>query len=897
MNELLAARLVGQTEAQQPPPESAYDNQISKTPLDHAEYSVTQNSPAKIPNQTDQPGDEHADQTPVAQVESNIAVETPIIKDTSKKGNSASISVPKREKPPATCPVCDASPFHARSRCPIIKAGIRSMRKRIAELEEDGSEAIDDHRTGIIAELHTLIEKKTKKPRVSEVAKPVVPTSAEEPLTAAEANVAESERASIEPPVASAKQSRKSRVSEATKVPASHVELPMVPEAESEAQPAVTSPNTSSVPKSLPATQPGLKTRLSLGQSANASPLSIQAFSSNKAANSSQNPFLSPLKVSEGPLRPDFLGFGDISKYSDKDLEAIIRGPRPSLIQDIPESDSDDDNDQEEVVLEEEDTREPNLPRNASQIEYPSSSDAGEDENDDEEEIIAAPKISQPLQHSQTDLQIEGGDLSFRDVNENGSSVEPDNSGDVAVNEAVDADLVPLATSTQREDDEERDSEEDSDAPIDAKPVYDNERPDVDSTIPTDLPALPHSDEDDAHDPIEPSDDPIPLPPSQPELIVSYDDAHPSESTPKAEVTTRTRSQRVKSKGTTKTTAPAATQPTKLIDDPEVVKPARKTRSLTKLTDLPVPPNPSTRVIRPSATPATNLRTRRQLAIAREQSQDREPTPEEAETVGRATRAAATRAAKTPAKAPKTPAKVPTKTPAKATKANTAKPLSKQASQSPAKTQGKPTATKVEPDESEVEDSGGNKAANASVAEWAVLQDNAPSQVDTDATAMVDELLPSPEIPSPKSTRSAHSRVNGSSQGPLFFPAESQQSFPYSQYPDIRPGTQARISPNDSDDEDEVEAAVVKPSAVPKHPALFRSLKEIASQPPNFLKPRLSQYAQKSEEPADMYGRSGRQQSDDDDDSATESDSETENKSVSHIPTGRLAGVKQTKKT
>ncbi|KAF8967905.1 hypothetical protein BDZ97DRAFT_1916479 [Flammula alnicola] len=164
---------------------------------------------------------------------------------------------------------------------------------------------------------------------------------------------------------------------------------------------------------------------------------------------------------------------------------------------------------------------------------------------------------------------------------------------------------------------------------------------------------------------------------------------------------------------------------------------------------------------------------------------------------------------------------------------------------------------------------------------------------------MVDELLSSPNVASQNDQGQQAMLANGSLQDPLFLES-SQQSFPYSQYPGLLPPSGAAASPNDSEDEDEVEAAVVKSRPHGRQSSTFRSLTEITSQRSSqrsFFAPRYSsQLANLTKEPVvDMYGTSGKDDESEESDSG--SDSEAEGKALaSHIPAARRAGVSITKR-
>ena len=121
---------------------------------------------------------------------------------------------------------------------------------------------------------------------------------------------------------------------------------------------------------------------------------------------------------------------------------------------------------------------------------------------------------------------------------------------------------------------------------------------------------------------------------------------------------------------------------------------------------------------------------------------------------------------------------------------------------------------------------------------------------------------------------------------PLFLPSETQQSFPYSQFPEIFAtprGEDVHEPSHESDDENEV-ASVVKP-VQPARP--YRGLSQIASSQtfatPNFQAP----YFGKIRDPESLYGKN-RPNVVSETDSSSESD---EDRPASHIPASRRAGL------
>lgn len=172
--------------------------------------------------------------------------------------------------------------------------------------------------------------------------------------------------------------------------------------------------------------------------------------------------------------------------------------------------------------------------------------------------------------------------------------------------------------------------------------------------------------------------------------------------------------------------------------------------------------------------------------------------------------------------------------------------------------------------------------AEQSLASWAVLEGNSQCEI----SGMIDELRSSPDAPHfpPSAPKSASSVVNGVHEepDPLFLQSESQQSFPYSQYPSF-----LQEPPGSEDEEDEVEASVVKSRA---SSSKFRSLTEIASQPTLFTPTlRLTQNINTKEEVMNMYGRASKV-SEGEESEDSESESEADAKVSSHIPMSRRAG-------
>ncbi|KIM40230.1 hypothetical protein M413DRAFT_446399 [Hebeloma cylindrosporum] len=899
----------------------------------------------------------------------------------SEKSSQSKATKDQKTTEPAKCDVCQESPPHPPSKCPIIKAGIRSMRKRIAELQKDTSGGGDHSK--VIAELQSQIEKKTKKPRASVVPKLDAPAPegtsppAANQVSDTPAQQSTSKQSSAQPLYSTQPLPLPPRL---TSLPAPSAQLP-TPQS-----PLVTRRSPS--PQPPPSTQPRPKP------------------TPQNTAKNSKRPstvHLQALNLDDLSLGTTSLGFGDVSRYTEKDLEELVRGPKVSLA-DVPSSDpSEDENEQEEAAALESDSVEADLPRNLSQkVGYADSSDESDNEEDDERpgvsilreppSIQSARLSSAPEASSATD-DTQRGNRSFHEVEALDSSRELDRAGDIAVNDIMDADFALISPSkTSQKSNTGGDASSDTGKGPETRPTS--------PEIPLASRAVEKRQE---LDPIEPSENPQA---SQPELIVS-DDEFPT-STPKEQVALRTRSQRNKAAAPAST--PAATQngtSQELVDEAdEPSKPTRKTRSLTKISELPIPPNPAVRIIRPPLA-STTVRTRRQMAqeeseepeapvptpvkgkstpaakpakppskaaakattraskaVAREESEESEapePTPAKGKNppAAKATKLAKSTAnppktvalegsqepeapEPTPAKGKNTPAAKNVKPPSKAAGRSTTKPaktVTQEESEEPeapeptpakgkntpaAKTTSKPlskAATKLitKPlmtppppktvankkipvsaksilanalqagktrgsktaivNASPPEDTGPNgttlENSEHPVTSWVTLQE---SQASQETPGMLDELLSSPNL-EPSLTKGQKDGVNGSSPVPLFVHAESQQSFPYSQYPDLS-GKVPAASPNDSDDEDEVEAAVVKPF----------------TKPPMFRR-QSSQFANVTKPPPviDYYGTSGRDEESEESDS--DSDSEAEGKkAASHIPASRRAGVAVSKR-
>lgn len=410
------------------------------------------------------------------------------------------------------------------------------------------------------------------------------------------------------------------------------------------------------------------------------------------------------------------------------------------------------------------------------------------------------------------DLQ---GNTSFHEVNDLGSSMEVDKTGDAAVNDAYALDVAHLSA---------------------LKPSENGRK-----VVKTGSEKAPQS------DPIEASEKPESSSPQSP-IVSIEDDIHPPsrQSTPKADVAGRTGSQRISSR--------LVRKPTGLTFKPHNLasrtingirknsKSTKKMGGLSRITDLSIP-----------FISNTKLRSDKQWAVKRtySESSDREAVhpvfDEEHEDYQQTAQAGeegeeADEQGPTDA-IPKTPAKTPAKVPV-------------------------PSATK--------------RNSEQSLASWAVLEKD--SLAENGSFGMVDELRYSSDTQILESPAVVNRVSNGLNT--LFLHSESQQSFPYSQYPNV-----LREPPDSEDEEDEVQAFVVKPQTLTKNSSKFRSLTEIATQPTLFTPTiHLTQNNSTKEEVANLFGRANKAD-EEEEDSDTESESDALANATSHIPMSRRAGT------
>ncbi|KJA28973.1 hypothetical protein HYPSUDRAFT_82534 [Hypholoma sublateritium FD-334 SS-4] len=815
----------------------------------------------------------------------------------------------------ARCPVCEDEPGHARPKCPIVKKGIKAMQKRIAELEEEGtSEDDDEGRAELIAELHTLIEGKRRKPRASLAKDSSTPLETNEPAAAAsavksvvDASIPSTAVNVVPPPAAqppndaapTPMQPSAPLVSSAQSVPSIQPASSILPAPPTQSSiPIPTLPPASQLPPPTqlrPSTQPISSTQPpSFTQS---KPTQNELPKSKAPKTSAASLFPSPADLSFGG-GSEIFSLGDIASYTDRDIEALMRGPKLRS-RDVPsdEGESADEDDDEPIALEEEEEEDERAsrrgPRKSNQREYPSSSD--EDENDEDDETSPQPtESSAPVEENADGASpapsADGSDVlilqrSFHEMDAtNTSRSSIDHTGDAAIDADLDmrdatppppppaqpqppANLVAVDGESSTAVDGHEEEEEKEEAT--AAPAASATLAPVPATLPEEGP-----------DPIETIEEPTP---SQPEPIASDNESPaPKESTPK-ETVLRARSQRNK-----QTSSQATTEELGNGGEEAASKPAgRKTRSLTKISELPIPPNPSVRMIRQASAAPPPVTPRSMRLRARAESKTVEPEQAEELAGSKAVAKIPARAGKTPVKPaakvaakPALPAKAPSKPAAKAAA------VPKVVTTYARSTRASRLAADLESSEERDDDVGDGAAhaadPEASVAAWAVLPENsesqtALSQLGSEPNTMLDELISSPDVP----TKIGASQP-AKAQDPLFL--ASQSSFPSSQYP-----PRTLPSPENSDDEEEV-VSVVR-SGRPRQSSNYRSLTEITSQPTIFAPRYSSQMANnRTREPLDMFGTT----SGNDEEESQESESETEPESKpqpSHIPATRRAGA------
>lgn len=735
--------------------------------------------------------------SPLVDVNVPLPVTSSSSLDTQPKPPNNASTTAERPKNLPKCPICDKTPSHVRSRCPIIRAGVKAMHQRIAELQRGVPECNNEEQKKVIEELQRIIDKRTRhKPPPAHNQTTNVKSTSHKPVSSA--TLATDSSPVIKP-------LKTSGITEPVKGPSQEIQ---------------------------------------------SIPLSHSA---------------------------EFLSFGDVSSYSAQDLEALIRGPKLTLA-DVPSSDSSED---EEAGLEEEPEEEQDLSsRSQGRIRYPSST---EEEDEEEASPFVPSTIPLPIKSaselSNEDESSHSEDFqydipSFHEVNGLGSSLEVDQTGDDAVHDAYALDFAHLSAVKPSQNghqvviddcilnvqDENQVLEESG-----PKILSNAARPPMTIATPQPTPQW---------DPIEASEKPeLPSPPSS--IVSSEEDNHPLQSTPKTDVTVRRNprnSTNLVPKNTDLTLKSHSISRTD-VDGVNGInnnsKMVKKTGSLTRITDLPVPINPAIRVIKP-----VEVQTRRQTAPVEEGE-------ENADEQG-STNASQTKRKDGKLGAPKTSPKT-TKTQAKTTK-TLAKTPAKALVPSNEKDPKSQSVTVVQDVPETIESAPNN--LEQSLATWAVLEEN--SQLENETPGMMDELHSSLDMPdlSPLAQRPT---VNGVPKelDPLFLPSDSQQSFPYSQYPNL-----PQEPLGSQDEEDEVEASVVKSKTATKISSKFRSLTEIARQPALFTpRIRLAQPISTREAVMNLYGRVKKGRGEESDsDSESDSDAAEANAQTSHIPISRRAG-------
>ena len=787
---------------------------------------------------------------------------------------------PKKAHPPPTvqdnedhqtpdaCPICDESPNHDPPTCPVIKGGVKTMRKRVAELEKITSEEREEERKQVLADLQERIRKRSRKPRVLNG---VPPASVDGPTST-------SHQGTQDTPASLSKAMKPSKqvdvVSPSTPV------VNVVPPATSSQPPAGKPQSKRLLPSLLP-------------------PTSLKSSSSSqKQSKTSGKPKKPPtanlMNAFPTAANTDLQNLGDLSRHSDlsrltdNDLLSLISGPKLS-IEDMPSSgeDEDEEAEREELVSDEEEEMKEKvskqLGQNISHLEYPSLSDA---EEESESEQASSSKLDTPSLQSSTMLEGERGgeplseeplsglgdkDTSSGDVNDQGSSADLNMERNNAVDDTQTQDTVPpspVPASSFKHKAPEADSDtvvasQSSEVVVKTKSTKATKANGV----------LPVADE--IHDPIEPCEGD--LSDEVPESIASDGGNPQAQSTPKVELVIRTRSQRNKESGQS-----PGNQEDREISEPKGSK---------KITELPVPPNPSARVIK--AAPAPNNRTRGQKASretkggAGEEEEESSPLalrtkntkaiPKAAEKGAKTSVKPISKVAKSSSKAAKELADAVNK----ATGADKASATPKPKPKAPAKFI--PGLLRKSPPD----DGKAFEQYTSVVSQWAILESN-PSLMET--SGQFDELLSDSGTIVSRSqlteTSNIKAMINGSAaQEPLFLPATQQTSPGGVSFGSQKTDTGQEPSPHDSEDEDEVIASVVKNKPTQRK---FRGLLDILN--PGFQTPKFH-----SAKPSKVK-EVAKDESDEEESEDSESDSDSESRPASHIPVSRKAGSTTSKR-
>ncbi|KAJ7780521.1 hypothetical protein DFH07DRAFT_792538 [Mycena maculata] len=695
------------------------------------------------------------------------------------------------------CPVCKNTPFHLQYRCPVVVAGSSSIKKRIAELQQDGT---TDH-SQLIQRLRNLAEKSTKSSNPQNV-------NAHSPVLRAR-----------------------------------------------EKKGGISNPSDRLV-----------------GPKVGASGAGPSDDRSDSSSDDSDSPSSAPRKLV--PPRP-------VESYVDAELDAIIRGPMSSRLtaRDILSEDEEEDG-AESVVLENDDEDDINFRRRSRKVDAAGSS--GEEDDDNDENFPAGEvTTSGPLpiinlsarvdsRRSSTHSATEALDT-FMALNAR-PSADIDLAGDKAVEDAMASDKVIFRAETPVAAKSGERMDEDNDVP--------SEQPQPTRIAPTPLtPDITAAGED---DPIQPAEGFPPTPaqqnkasnpgtPSTPRMVQRMKDRNGkipvrlSQLEPPFSLSPQTQPKSV-----------ANTQDDGLTKGPIVEStPSQKTITRTRssarfasLATIPPPtevPPPAKRRRGPNKTPEQRAQEEAAKLAANEEK-------------------ARLRAQAKPAgkKGKKVVEKVAERQDCPAPDASVPETASLPKPPGSAPYVEEPTTPMSPPLTA--------SRTPMSQDEWTVLKPMSPLEGEyREPDSMRDELRSS----SPEPTNDADKGKGV----PLFYPAESQVPFPYSQYnsvpADVCPG-----SPKQSEDEDDEEevAASMKPSQHPGNASagLYRRLTDIASQPSPFLtKPTVratdfppTSFPRAKDKRDELYGKLTQK----DDDSTDDSDSSASD-APSHIPKSRRAGM------
>ncbi|KAJ7496145.1 hypothetical protein B0H11DRAFT_2227147 [Mycena galericulata] len=684
-------------------------------------------------------------------------------------GHKASSSRRSKKTAPVgndiACPVCRIPPLHLRYRCPIVLAGSASIRKRIAELQQDDA----THHLQLIQELRNLAEKSEK-------------SSKPKDLSNVNAH--------------------------------------------------------STVPRALE--QTGGVSNSSAGHK-----LVPSGDGSDSSSDDSDIPPLAARKII--PPRP-------LDLHTDAELDAIIRGPLTSrlTVNDIMSEEEQEDG-TESVVLENDDEDDIKFRRRSRKLDVAGSS--GEEDEDDDDNFDANADAQLPVvnlsvrtdsRRSSTRSATEPLDT-FMAIDAR-QSMDIDSTGNKAVDDAMASDQLVF----------------NSDSPVVANVTESTDillgSPQSTRTTPIPLPLKgpPKCATEDTilagdDDPIQPAEG---FPPTPIQQNKTAQLGIPS--TPR--VSQRMKDQNGKTpmrlsqldppfnlSSQTQTKAAESTQPGEDTNSRRI-----RTRSATRVGSLAVIPPSAPMEVQP---PAKKRRAPNKTAEQRAQEEAAKLAAKEAKASLKAQAKGAKKGKTLVENGPTTDPSVP-EVAAPKLPSDSAPPV------------GTPH-TSIPPPRTPV-----------SQAEWTVLKSTSPVE---DEYREHDELRSSSPQPP----------IDGDhGEAPLFFPAESQVPFPYSQWNSV-PEDACPGSPKESEDEDEEEevAASMKPSQRPT--GSYRRLTDIASQPSLFsTKPTLraadlpsASFPRSKDKRDELYGALTRE-----DDDSTDSDSST-GEAPSHIPKSRRAGV------